>query len=152
MKNLLNLIFFFRKKKIGDKKLKIANRPKCVLPKFRADRSHVRRVCRHWIRISENFCPYYSTSPLRTCVRTYVRTYVRMYIRNGDVQLYGQKFSLIRIRWRQTLRTWLRSARNFGKTRFGRFATFNFLSPKFFFPKKNRFWRFFIIFDRFWRS
>ena len=31
------------------------------------------------------------------------------------------------------LRTWLGSARNFGKTRFGRFAIFDFLTPKFFF-------------------
>ena len=36
--------FFFRKKKIGVKKSKIPNRPKRVLPKFRGDRSHVRRV------------------------------------------------------------------------------------------------------------
>ena len=34
----------FRKKKFGVKKSKIANRPKSVLPKFRADPSHVRRV------------------------------------------------------------------------------------------------------------
>ena len=38
----------FRKKKFenffGVKKSKIANRPKRVLPKFRADRSHVRQV------------------------------------------------------------------------------------------------------------
>ena len=32
-----------------------------------------------------------------------------------------------------TLRTWLGSARNFGKTRFGRFAIFDFLTPIFFF-------------------
>ena len=32
------------KKKFGVEKSKIANRPKRVLPKFRADRSHVRRV------------------------------------------------------------------------------------------------------------
>ena len=30
----------------------------------------------------------------------------------------------------RTLRTWLRSARNFGNTRFGRFAIFDFLTPK----------------------
>ena len=36
--------FFFRKKFFGVKKSKIANRPKRVLPKFRGDRSHVRRV------------------------------------------------------------------------------------------------------------
>ena len=35
---------FFRKKFFGVKKSKIANRPKRVLPKFRGDRSHVRRV------------------------------------------------------------------------------------------------------------
>ena len=34
------------------------------------------------------------------------------------------------------LRTWLGSARNFGKTRFGRFAIFDFLTPKKFFRKK----------------
>ena len=33
-----------RKKKFGAKKSKVANLPKRVLPKFRADRSHVRRV------------------------------------------------------------------------------------------------------------
>ena len=33
-----------RKKKFGAKKSKVANFPKRVLPKFRADRSHVRRV------------------------------------------------------------------------------------------------------------
>ena len=33
-----------------------------------------------------------------------------------------------------TPRTWLRSARNFGNARFGRFATFDFSTPK----KKNR--------------
>ena len=32
------------KKNFGTKKLKVANRPKRVLPKFRTDRSHVRRV------------------------------------------------------------------------------------------------------------
>ncbi len=37
----------------------------------------------------------------------------------------------------RTLRTWLRSPRNFGKTRFGRFATFDFFTPKIFFRKKN---------------
>ena len=36
--------FFFRKIFFGVKKSKIANRPKRVLPKFRADPSHVRRV------------------------------------------------------------------------------------------------------------
>ena len=30
----------------------------------------------------------------------------------------------------RTLRTWLGSARNFGNTRFGRFAIFDFLTPK----------------------
>ena len=35
---------FFDKKFFGVKKSKIANRPKRVLPKFRADQSHVRRV------------------------------------------------------------------------------------------------------------
>ena len=35
----------------------------------------------------------------------------------------------------RTLRT-LQSARNFGKTRFGRFAIFDFLMPDFFFKKK----------------
>ena len=38
-------------------------------------------------------------------------------------------------RRRRTLRTWLRSARNFGKTRFGRFAIFDFLTPIFFSKK-----------------
>ena len=33
-----------RKKIFGVKKSKIANRPKRVLPKFRGDRSHVRRL------------------------------------------------------------------------------------------------------------
>ena len=35
---------FFFEKKFGVKKSKIANRPKRVLPKFRADPIHVRRV------------------------------------------------------------------------------------------------------------
>ena len=35
--------FFFEKKFFGVKKSKIANRPKRVLPKFRADPSHVCR-------------------------------------------------------------------------------------------------------------
>ena len=35
-----------RKSFPGAKKSEIANRPKCVLPKFCADRSHVRKVCR----------------------------------------------------------------------------------------------------------
>ena len=39
-------IFFFEKKIFGVKKSKIANRPKRVLPKLRADRSHARRVRR----------------------------------------------------------------------------------------------------------
>ena len=39
-------------------------------------------------------------------------------------------------RRRQTLRAWRRSVRNFGKTRFGRFAIFDFLTPKKFFRKK----------------
>ena len=34
-----------QKKIFGAKKSKVANLPKRVLPKFRADRSHVRRVC-----------------------------------------------------------------------------------------------------------
>ena len=37
----------------------------------------------------------------------------------------------------RTLRTWLLSPRNFGKTRFRRFATFDFLTPKIFFRKKK---------------
>ena len=49
-----------------------------------------------------------------------------------------------------TPRTWLRSARNFGKTRFKRFASFHFLTLNFFeiffqgfdfFSKKVAFWR-----------
>ena len=36
----------------------------------------------------------------------------------------------------RTLRTWLGSARNFGNTRFGRFANFDFLTPKKIFRKK----------------
>jgi len=36
--------FFFRKNFLGVKKSKVANRLKRVLPKFRADRSDVRRV------------------------------------------------------------------------------------------------------------
>ena len=34
----------FLTKQIGANKSKVANHPKCVLPKFRADPSHVRRV------------------------------------------------------------------------------------------------------------
>ena len=52
-------------------------------------------------------------------------------------------------------RTSLGSPRNFGKTRFGRFATFDFLTPKIFFRKIFRiffFSQFFVIFGRFWRS
>ena len=37
----------------------------------------------------------------------------------------------------RTLRTWLGSARNFGNTRFGRFAIFDFLTPKKIFRKKK---------------
>ena len=37
-----------------------------------------------------------------------------------------------------TPRTSLRSSRNFGNTRFRRFANFDFLTPKNFFRKKNR--------------
>ena len=43
-KPLSEINFFFQKKKFGVKKSKVANRPKSVLPKFRADPSHVRRV------------------------------------------------------------------------------------------------------------
>ena len=50
-------------------------------------------------------------------------------------------------------RTWLRSARNFGKTRFGRFATFDFFTPKIvFWIFFRNFFRFFVILGRFWRS
>ena len=47
------------------------------------------------------------------------------------------------------LRTWLGSARNFGKTRFGRFATFDCLRPIFF--SDFVFW-FSVIFNRSWSS
>ena len=53
----------------------------------------------------------------------------------------------------RTLRTWLRSARNFGKTRFGRFAIFEFLTPKKNFRKnysvENFFFGFFLVFHHF---
>ena len=52
-------------------------------------------------------------------------------------------------------RTSLRSPRNFGSTHFGRFATFDFLTPKIFFQIFFGFFgfghRFFVIFHRFWR-
>ena len=54
-------------------------------------------------------------------------------------------------KWSFTPRGWCRLARNFGKTRFRRFATFDFLMPifllekgfggRFFISKKVRFWR-----------
>ena len=64
-----------------------------------------------------------------------------LYIRQVD-----DGASRIPPRRRQTLRTWLRSARNFGKTRFGRFAIFDFSTPKFFFEKSFRSNLFFQIF------
>ena len=52
-----------------------------------------------------------------------------------------------------TPRTYLRSPRNFGKTRFRRFATFDLLTPKKILRNFLKyFFQFFIIFDRFWRS
>ena len=48
----------------------------------------------------------------------------------------------------RTLRTWLGSARNFGNTRFGRFAIFDFLTPKKKFEnnfRSNFFFGFFVV-------
>ena len=57
-------------------------------------------------------------------------------------------------RRRQTLRTWLRSVRNFGKARFGRFAVFDFFYAEKICSKKSLdfLFRFFTIFDICWQN
>merc|ERR1712078_192742 len=61
---------------------------------------------------------------VRPFVRSFVRPFVRSLVRSlAFFRNFERPF---------TRRTWLRSARNFGKTRFRRFATFDFLTSNFF--------------------
>ena len=60
----------------------------------------------------------------------------RVGVRKGNVAQELHQLAATNFERPFTPRTWLRSARNFGNVRFGRFATFDFSSPIFFDPEK----------------
>ena len=108
---------------------KIANRLKRVLPKFRANPSHVRGVngrskFRKKIEIHEWFFEKV-TSAIRTAHLVQFLCYVTFSNANSRISIFFRNFERP-----FTHRTKLGSARNLGKTRFERFATFHCSTPK----------------------
>ena len=73
----------------------------------------------------------------RTDGRTDGRTDVRTFGRSGRTDAKRENFKRP-----FTPRGWLGSTRNFGKTRFRRFATFDFSTPKIVFQKNLKFFEF----------